>query len=73
MDNWFKNDLKDELYELFISSVKRGYFNKEYLEKLWVQHQNNIFDHRARIWNLISFEIWNRIYIDGIKPEDVLK
>jgi len=64
IDDWLRNDLKDELHEILMSSAKRGYFNKFYLHKLWVQHQNNIFNHRERLWSIISFEMWHRRFMD---------
>ncbi|MBW2998205.1 asparagine synthase (glutamine-hydrolyzing) [Candidatus Woesearchaeota archaeon] len=73
LDNWLRKDLKDELYSLTMKCCSRGYFNKDYVEKLWEEHLSNKRDNRARLWNLVSFEIWCRIYLDGIKVSKVLK
>ncbi|SHF55923.1 asparagine synthase (glutamine-hydrolysing) [Caldanaerobius fijiensis DSM 17918] len=43
----------------------RGYFNRSYIEGYFTgKHKGN---HTGRqIWTLVVFEIWHRLYIDGM-------
>ena len=72
VNDWLKKELKDELKDIIFSSTKRSLLNKDYIAKLWNQHQRGIFNHRERLWALLSFELWNRIYIDKIDYNKVL-
>ena len=70
VDVWLKGELKGQLHEIL--KANRGYFNQDFIEKLWKQHQAGTFNHQQRLWGLISFELWNRIFIDNIKISKVL-
>ena len=64
---WFRNEMKSFLYEIMLEkkSLKRGYFNPDYIKKLLDEHTSGKADHKNAIWALLNFEIWHRIFIEG--------
>lgn len=72
VNDWLKGELKDNLKHIILSSTKRGFFNKKRVQHLWEQHQSGLFDHQERLWAFLSFELWNRIYIDRINYNKIL-
>ena len=41
------------------------------IQQLIEDHRNNRVDGTDRLLSLLNLEIWSRIYIDGMSPEDV--
>lgn len=66
ISRWFKNELKDYVAEIiFDNKTKvRGYFDYNYIEEIWEQHQTGSCDNSLRIWALLIFELWQREFID---------
>jgi len=64
---WFRNDLKDYLssYLLSDSFGNRGFFKSEAVKDMVEQHIYGGKNHTSRLWNLLVFEIWYRIFIEG--------
>ena len=67
---WFRQGPGEELTECLTGSraASRGLFDVERIEVMLRQHREGAFNHSERLWSLLNFELWNRIYIDG---EDV--
>jgi asparagine synthase (glutamine-hydrolysing) len=53
-------------------ALRRGLFDKAGLERLVAEHGAGSARHGDRLWLLINLEIWQRIFIDGEEPEDVM-
>ena len=47
---------------------QRGLFEPRYLQTLVAEHSRGI-NHAERLWALLTFEMWARIYLDGEGPE----
>ncbi|MFH1752762.1 MAG: asparagine synthase (glutamine-hydrolyzing) [Candidatus Omnitrophota bacterium] len=64
---WFRGPLKDFVRDALLDrkSLDRGLFREDYIKRLLDEHQNNKRDHSNRIWALLSFEMWHRIFIEG--------
>jgi asparagine synthase (glutamine-hydrolysing) len=64
---WFKMGVFPHLQEYILGerAMARGYFKREYIGNLLNSHINGTQDNSERIWSLLNFEIWNRIFIDG--------
>ncbi len=64
---WFQKDryllIKD--YLLGERAASRGCFNSVFIARLLNEHREGIQDHSERLWSLLNFELWNRIFIDG--------
>ncbi len=64
--------LKKELYSsASLILDKSETFNKDYVNKILGQHKSNNRNNDRRIWTLISYELWNRIYIDGLSYKKI--
>jgi|LGVF01.1.fsa_nt_gb asparagine synthase (glutamine-hydrolysing) len=63
---WFRTDLKDYVRDVLLSpqALRRGYFRKEALQSLIDEHQSGRRDHGHRLWALLTFEIWHRVFFD---------
>lgn len=64
--DWFRNELRDFIRDMLLGeeSLKRGLFSKDYIERLLDEHQKAKKDHVHRIFALLSFEMWHRIFIE---------
>ena len=65
--SWYMQKLIEFIKDIILSeqSLDRGIFQKAYLEKVLDEHISGKVNHRLLIWSLLSFEWWNRLFIDG--------
>jgi asparagine synthase (glutamine-hydrolysing) len=49
---------------------QRGYINSVTVKKLVEEHLSRKADHGEIIWELISLELWHRVYLEGEYSED---
>jgi asparagine synthase (glutamine-hydrolysing) len=66
---WYMKHLVGYIRSMILSDrcLDRGYFCKDYLEKVLDEHVAGRVNHRLLIWSLLSFEWWNRLFVDGDK------
>jgi asparagine synthase (glutamine-hydrolysing) len=66
VSRWFRNELKDYIYEILLdpTTLNRGYFRREGIERLLNDHVALRYDHSSKIWALLFLEIWFRVFID---------
>jgi asparagine synthase (glutamine-hydrolysing) len=66
-DPWFRGKLKDFAFGILFDerTRQRGYFNMDFIERLWREHLEgrNVWD--THLWLLLNFELWHRLYLDG--------
>ena len=69
--SWYMQQLVRYIKGIILSerALERGYFQQPYIEKILDEHISGKYNHRLLIWSLLSFEWWNRIFIDGEKVE----
>jgi asparagine synthase (glutamine-hydrolysing) len=65
-DHWFRHELKDMVNDTLLSprAVGRGYFRRDFLEKLLREHQSGERNWQYLIWNLLMLELWHQMFID---------
>lgn len=66
--SWFEQDLRGLAKNILPNSeiIKKGFFQKNYVNRILEQKTNKKLGmHYNLIWNMIVFEIWNKIYIEG--------
>ena len=74
VDYWLRHSLKGVLEQLLHES-KHNYYNKEYVSNLLTRFQksggnyNMNFLNAQKLWSILVFEIWHRIFIENKKPE----
>ena len=67
-DQWMRSQLKDFLVSILLSDrfLNRGYFNPVYVKKLVEQHLSGKQDFSSGLGALLTFEIWNQLFIDNL-------
>ena len=65
--SWFQGESIEYVRQLLLDPEARiyDYFNPSYVQKRLEEHVSGKFNHRLFIWSLLSFEWWNRIFIDS--------
>ena len=63
---WFRTSLRDYIRDTLLSpeALGRGYFRPEALRLLVEEHISGKRDHGHRLWALLTFEVWHRLFID---------
>jgi len=74
MGSWLAGDYSPILDDFVLGARarERGLFNQDYLRQMVAEHRNGDRDHASRLWSLINLEIWQRVFIDGESPREVL-
>jgi len=70
LDHWFRHELKPMLQETLLdpSTLARGYFRPQAVEQLIQEHLSRQWDHSYRLWSLLCFELWQRMFVDAEQP-----
>lgn len=64
------------LYKIFLKDshlVSTGYFDPSTVRTMLKDHLEKKSDHGQRLWLLCNAEIWYRMYIEGLKKDDLQK
>ena len=67
MARWFKEPLADFITKALGQGkvFDDGLFNKDYVDRILTEHQSGRVDHNFKIWHLLNYEIWYRLFIAG--------
>lgn len=67
IDHWFRAELKDMVYDTLLSqrALQRGYFRRDYIEKILDRHQAGE-TWQYLIWNLLMLELWHLMFVDKV-------
>jgi asparagine synthase (glutamine-hydrolysing) len=67
LDVWFRGELRSLLEEHLLDSrsLERGWFQPDAVRGLIREHVDGTWNHSARLWALLVFEMWQREYVDG--------
>jgi len=70
LSRWFRNELSDFVRDVLLGkqALERGYFQADVVTRLIEEHEENVFDHAYRLWALLWFELWCRMFLDGPPP-----
>lgn len=60
VDNWFRNELKNEISNLLARGVieSQGIFNYDVINNLLTEHLEGKENHKGKLWNLFVFQKW---------------
>lgn len=63
---WWRGAMKELVYELLLGdrAKSRGYFNYDFVKSIVNRHMNGERNYSVRIWSLLNFELWHRIFMD---------
>jgi asparagine synthase (glutamine-hydrolysing) len=64
---WFRGELGSMADDLLLSprTLRRGYFRREAIQRLFEEHRSLRADHGSRLWVLLFLELWFREFVDG--------
>ena len=69
MPDWLRGPLaswaKHQIFESPLAT--RGFFNREYIDKLWHRHLTGVQDHSFDLWCLVNLGAWYERWIEGRK------
>jgi asparagine synthase (glutamine-hydrolysing) len=75
LGDWFRTSCRGLLTDVLLSPAARdrGYFRPRVVQTVLEQHLSGRADHTHRLWALLVFEIWNRLFVDGsLQPDQPL-
>lgn len=66
ISRWFSSDLHNVASEILLDSrtLSRGYYNRNYIERMLYKHKAKKEDMSRRIFSFVVLEMWHRRYID---------
>ena len=72
IDFWLRGDLRQFAFDLLLDprTVQRGYFKASTVRRYLDEHFGGRAHHHARLWSLLMFELWHRLFIDGRCPPE---
>lgn len=67
LDHWFRGPLRSMLTDTLLSSrsLSRGYFEPAAIRRMVEEHTTSKWDHSARLWLLLVFELWHQKFVDS--------
>ncbi len=67
LDHWFRNSLRSLVADTLLDRrcLDRGYFDPSAIRRLVDEHTSSQWDHSARLWLLLVFELWQQRFVDG--------
>jgi len=73
LKEWYRRDLKFFVTSILLDkgTLQRGCFRKVHIEKILREHSEGKRDHSTLIGNLLNFELWCRVFIDGNMEDNV--
>jgi asparagine synthase (glutamine-hydrolysing) len=70
--SWIRESFGQLLDDLLLSerATSRGIFDPSFIKELVARHRGGE-NQDERLWHVLNFEIWNRIFIDGEEPGSI--
>jgi len=70
---WFRGAFTGVVDEFVLGerAMARGLFQREHVRRLVEAHNTGREKHDERLWMLVNWEIWQRIFLDGEAPESI--
>ena len=74
LGSWLRGEFRP-LLQKFVAgprALERGLFRPDVLRRLVEDHLAGRADHGDRLWLLMNFEIWQRVFLENEQPEAVM-
>jgi len=70
LEHWFRGELKPLAYDLLLDARagQRGYFRPDVVRRYLDEHTSGRAAHHQKLWALLVFEAWHRMFIDQPCP-----
>jgi asparagine synthase (glutamine-hydrolysing) len=74
MDTWFRGGLEDMAWDVLSAadSLASTLMDRGAVLRLLERHRSGVADEEARIWPLLSLEVWHRTFFRGPAPAGAL-
>jgi asparagine synthase (glutamine-hydrolysing) len=71
--SWYRGPTMDYIRAMLLDerSLSRGWFEPAAVRRTISEHIEGRINHRLLLWSLLSFEWWNRLFLDGELPPQV--
>ena len=71
--SWYRGPTMDYIRAILLDdrSLSRGWFEPDAIRRTISEHIEGRVNHRLLLWSLLSFEWWNRLFLDGELPPQV--
>ena len=65
LGSWFRGNLRELFADTLLSqtTLQRGYFDARFVRRIVDDHLRGTRDHTLRLWQLVIFERWHRLYV----------
>ena len=65
--SWYQGPLMNYVKAILLDrkTLSRGFFQEPYIRRVLEEHLSGTVNHRLLIWSLLSFEFWNRLFMDA--------
>jgi asparagine synthase (glutamine-hydrolysing) len=65
--SWYQGPLMNYVKAILLDrkTLSRGFFQEASIRRVLEEHLTGKANHRLLIWSLLSFEFWNRLFMDG--------
>jgi len=73
---WLKDEMYDWARSIINESQTGQYLNKDYFLKLLEDHRNGVRDNSRKLWAVLTFMTWYRLYVESPvfeQPKELLK
>ena len=66
-ENWMRNELKDFVISTLLSkkALERDFFDPEFVKEIINQHLSGRQNNTLKLGTLLTFELWNQLFIEG--------
>lgn len=66
LNYWFRGELESYAKDILLGKrfLNRGYFNRDYIDRIFSVHRRGRRDFSRKIWSLLFFEHWCRNWLD---------
>jgi len=75
LERWFRGRFWPVVEEFVLSprACSRGLFHEPALHRLAHEHRQGVANHADRLWMLVNFEMWQRIFLEGEDAAHVMR
>lgn len=67
---WLREEMYDWAKNIINESATDQYLNKDYCLKLLEDHQTRKFDNSRKLWTILNFMMWHKIYVEQTELPD---
>jgi asparagine synthase (glutamine-hydrolysing) len=61
LNSWFRGELRELTHESLFA-VDDGILDRNFLRKIWDQHQNGTYDRSSHLWAVLMYRKWRLMF-----------